>query len=150
MVQASRKQTKMYSRRSRLRKLKVGEKVLVLLPTKAYKLLMQWKGPYEVLEQVGEFDYKITIKGKVEVFHINMLKLYVEREDGVVVSEKESNSGDRRGRCAMISIVDEEIKNSEDGQEFVVPPTGEDHETYEQVHISSELYKEQAREITTC
>jgi hypothetical protein len=45
----------------------------------------------------------------------------------------------------MISIVDEEIMKSEDGQELVVhvPPTGEDHETYEQVHISSELTKEQ-------
>ena len=110
---------------------------------------MQWKGPYEVLEKVGELDYKIKIKGKVKVFHINMLKLYVEREDGVVVSDKESNSGDRRGRCAMILIVDEEIMKSENGQELVVPPTGEDHETYEQMHISSELTKEQAREITT-
>jgi hypothetical protein len=45
----------------------------------------------------------------------------LEREDGVVVSDKESNSGDRRGRCAMISIVDEEIMKSEDGQELVVP-----------------------------
>jgi len=58
-------------------------------------------------------------------------------------------SGDRIGRCAMISVVDEEIMKSEDGQELVVPPTGEDHETYEQVHISSELTKEQAKEITT-
>jgi hypothetical protein len=41
----------------------------------------------------------------------------------------------------MISIVDEEIMKSEDGQELIVPPTGEDHETYEQVHISSELSK---------
>jgi hypothetical protein len=68
-------------------------------------------------------------------------------------SDKESNSGDRRGRCAMILIVDEEIMKSENGQELVVPPTGEDHETYEEIHISSELTKEltkeQAREITT-
>jgi hypothetical protein len=28
---------------------------------------MQWKGPYEVLEKVGELDYKIKIKGKVKV-----------------------------------------------------------------------------------
>ena len=49
----------------------------------------------------------------------------------------------------MISIVDEEIMKSEDGQELIVPPTGEDHETYEQIHISSELTKEQAREIPT-
>jgi hypothetical protein len=38
----------------------------------------------------------------------------------------------------MILIVDEEIMKSENGQELVVPPTGEDHETYEQMHISSE------------
>ena len=82
------------------------------------------------------------------MFHINMLKSYVEREDGVVVSDTESNSGDRRERCTMISIVDEEIMKSEDGQELLVPPTDEDHETYGHMHISSELTKEQAREIT--
>jgi hypothetical protein len=49
----------------------------------------------------------------------------------------------------MISIVDEEIMKSEDGQELLVPPTGEDHETYGHMHINSELTKEQAREITT-
>ena len=38
---------------------------------------------------------------------------------------------------------------SEDGQELVVPPTCDDHETYEQVHISNELSKEEARKITT-
>jgi hypothetical protein len=32
----------------------------------------------------------------VNMFHINMLKSFVEREDGVVVSDTESNSGDRR------------------------------------------------------
>jgi hypothetical protein len=106
---------------------------------------MHLKGPYEVLEKVGELDDKIKIKDKVKMFHINMLKSYVEREDGVVVSVTESNSGDRRGRCAMISIVDEEIMKSEDGQELLVPPTGEDHETYGHMHISSELTKEQAR-----
>ena len=49
----------------------------------------------------------------------------------------------------MTSIVDEEIMKSEDGQELIIPLTGEDHETYEQIHISSELTKEQAREIPT-
>ena len=71
MEHASRKQAKIYNRRSRFRKLKVGEKVL-LLPTNANKLLMHWKGPYEVLEKVGELDYKIKIKGKVKMFHINV------------------------------------------------------------------------------
>jgi hypothetical protein len=57
--------------------------VLLLLPTNANKLVMHLKGPYEVLEKVGELDDKIKIKDKVKMFHINMLKSYVEREDGV-------------------------------------------------------------------
>jgi hypothetical protein len=140
MEQASRKQARIYNRRSRFRK---GD-VVITLPTNANKLLMYWNGPYEVLEKVGEMYYKIKIKGKVKMFHIHMLRSYVEREDALVVSDKESNSGDRRGRCAMISIVDEEIMKSEEDHELLVPPTGEDHETYEQMHISSELTKEQA------
>jgi hypothetical protein len=72
MEHASRKQAKIYNRRSRFRKLKVGEKVLLLLPTNANKLLMLWKSPYEVLEKVGELDYKIEIKGKVKMFHIGL------------------------------------------------------------------------------
>lgn len=143
---ASRKQAKMYNRRSRLRKVKVGQKVLVLLPTKASKLLMHWKGPYEVVDKVSELDYKIKIKGKVKMFHINMLKLYIEREG--VVSNIKANCENSTGRCAIISIVDEEVMKCEDGQALKVPPAGEVHETYEQVHINSELSKEQSREIT--
>ena len=48
---------------------------------------MYWKVPHEVLEKFGGLDYKIKIKGKVKMFYINMLKSYVEREDGVVFSD---------------------------------------------------------------
>ena len=43
MEQTLRKQAKIYNRRSKFIKLKVGEKVLLLLPTNANKLLMYWK-----------------------------------------------------------------------------------------------------------
>ena len=42
----SKKYKKYYNPKSRRRHLKVGSKVLVLLPTKTNKLLMSWKGPY--------------------------------------------------------------------------------------------------------
>jgi hypothetical protein len=71
------------------------------------------------MHMLVRFVDKIKIKDKVKMFHINMLKSYVEREDGVVVSDTESNSGDRRGRCAMISIVDEEIMKNEDGHHSI-------------------------------
>ena len=44
------KYTRYYNRKSRRRHLKVGDKVLVLLLTKTNKLLMSWKGPYQVME----------------------------------------------------------------------------------------------------
>ena len=39
-----------FDRRTQIRDLKVGDKVLVLLPSNANKLLMQWQGPFEVVE----------------------------------------------------------------------------------------------------
>ena len=36
--------------------LKVGNQVLVLLPTSCSKLQEQWYGPYHVLKQVGEVN----------------------------------------------------------------------------------------------
>lgn len=45
----------------------VGEKVLVLLPTASNKLLMQWKGPFTIVEKVEKVDYKIDIGGKLKI-----------------------------------------------------------------------------------
>ena len=60
--------------------LKVGAKALVLPPTDKNKLLMGWKGPYEVVEKLSLLDYRIRMAGKEKSFHINMLKQYLERE----------------------------------------------------------------------
>ena len=51
MKKASRTQAGIYDRRSKARKMKVGQKVLVLLPTKANKLLMHWKRPFKIVER---------------------------------------------------------------------------------------------------
>ena len=59
--------------------------MLVLLTTDHNKLLMQWKGPFEVSAVVGLNDYKVKVKGKEGVYHANLLKKYFEREDSVPV-----------------------------------------------------------------
>ena len=58
-------------RKSRRRHLKVGSKVLVLLPTTTNKLLMSWKGPYEVVEKLRVFDYRIKMGKKVKTLAIH-------------------------------------------------------------------------------
>lgn len=55
-----------YNKRAKKRDMKVDEKVLVLLPTSSNTLLLQWRGPYEILEKVGNVDYRINMDGKTK------------------------------------------------------------------------------------
>ena len=75
------KQNAFYDKRARSRKFDVGDKVLLLLPSESNKVLLQWNGPYEVLEVVNAMNYKINVKGIVNTYPANMLKLYVERQN---------------------------------------------------------------------
>lgn len=77
---AKTKQKSYYDKKSSSRKLEVGQKVLVLLPT--HTILASLKGPYTIIDKVSPVDYKIKINGKTEkIFHVNMLKLWYERTD---------------------------------------------------------------------
>ena len=104
----SRKYKRHYDQKAGKRQLKVGGKALVLLPTDKNKLLMGWKGPYEVVEKLSPLDYRIRISGKEKSFHINMLKQYVERED-----DQEMQSNDESQVCA-VSLVDLTAEEMED------------------------------------
>ena len=74
-----------YDRKPKDRRFAQGDKVLIRLPTDHNKLLMQWKGPFEVSAVVGLNDYKVCVRGKERVYHANLLKKYFEREDSVRV-----------------------------------------------------------------
>ncbi|XP_040071417.1 uncharacterized protein LOC120843961 [Ixodes scapularis] len=69
-----------YDKKSRARQLREGDRVLILLPTDRNKLVLQWKGPFRVVEKRNDVDYVIDLGQKTTVFHINMLKRYEERE----------------------------------------------------------------------
>ena len=73
---------KYYDKRARNRTLKVGDKALILMPTDHNKLLLQWKGPFDIVKKVNRVDYQLKMNGKVKTFHINLLKKYVERAQG--------------------------------------------------------------------
>ena len=45
------------------------------------KLLMQWKGPFEVSSVAGLNDYRVKVKGEEKVYHANLLKKYFERDE---------------------------------------------------------------------
>ncbi|KAK7492429.1 hypothetical protein BaRGS_00016302, partial [Batillaria attramentaria] len=64
---------------SAFRRLSAGDKVLVLLPADHNKLLMTWRGPFEVVGPRGLYDYDVSVNDKSKTYHINMLRKFHER-----------------------------------------------------------------------
>ena len=60
-----------YDKSTRQRRLKKRDKVLLLLPTTHNKLMLQWKGPYEVVEVVNRMDYKVKVDDRVGTYHMS-------------------------------------------------------------------------------
>ena len=73
------RQKRYYDRKAKERSLEVEDKVLMLRPTDSNKLIMQWKGPYQVEAKRSVNDYRINVRGKSKTYHINLLKKYQER-----------------------------------------------------------------------
>ena len=94
---------KYFDRKTKIRKYQPGEKVLILLPTDSNKLLMQWKGPYEIEDVVRNNDYKVKVDKKVKIYHVNMLKRYIQREpsDEPNINQEEVAAG---ADCILIDL----------------------------------------------
>ena len=76
-----------YDRNTVQREFQVGDKVLAMLPIPGSPLKARFYGPYVVSRRVGDLDYELLTPGRrkaKQLCHINMLKLYHEREDSVV------------------------------------------------------------------
>ena len=66
------KQNAYYDRRAKPRSFKVGDKVLLLLPTDSNKLLLQWRGPFEIVEVLNRVDYRVNVNGYIHTYHANI------------------------------------------------------------------------------
>jgi len=45
------------------------------------KLLMHWKGPFEIVKCLNDNNYRVQLPGHVKLFHANMLKKYIQRRN---------------------------------------------------------------------
>ena len=79
-----------HDRKSVQRSFKVGDEILLLLPTNSNKLLMTWKGPYRVVEALHP-NYKIDLNGTIKVFHANLLKRFFRKQDNQSLKKVYSN-----------------------------------------------------------
>ena len=103
----SKKNKKLFDRRSRARSFKKGEEVLILLPSSSNKLLSEWQGPFQVTG-VRHPDYSILVRGKEKTFHANMLKLFVRRQEGQLNCN--------HAACVKGTTMASEMKNGENVQ----------------------------------
>ncbi|KAL0156516.1 hypothetical protein M9458_047762, partial [Cirrhinus mrigala] len=82
LQQAQRAQKLWYDKNCRQREYQPGQKVLLLLPTSANKLLARWQGPYAITRKMGPVTYEVyhPDKGKdKQIYHVNLLKEWKER-----------------------------------------------------------------------
>ena len=69
-----------FNKKTVRRDFEIGSQVFILLPEKHNKLEVAWRGPFEVVEKISDCNYKIKVGHKAKVYHMNMLKQYVPRE----------------------------------------------------------------------
>ena len=118
--------------------------MLLLLPTESSKLLMQWKGPFEVVRQVRENDFVISINGKEKTFHANMLKKYIEREPTMTAGALVVCQGSLQVELAQASS-EIEVSNEEHDFDLLSYPL-ERTQTWEDVKLAPNLTEQQKKE----
>ena len=114
----------------------------MLLPTDHNKILMQWKGPYNVVEERGVADYRIDVDGKLKTFHANLLKKYTDREPIVT-------GGTQLAACAII-----ESEKCDDSEELAVDQDQllnmlrlEASESYKDIVVCDKLSEQERKSV---
>ncbi|XP_076065323.1 uncharacterized protein LOC143039330 [Oratosquilla oratoria] len=87
LMSAQERMKRHYDRNAKVREFNPGDSVLALLPFQGNPLRAKFSGPYEVVKRVGELNYIVATPDRrrsQQLCHINMLKLYREREQNPV------------------------------------------------------------------
>jgi len=82
-----------YDKHSTDRHLVAGQKALLLMPSSPYKMAAKWI-PVTVVRAVDDYNYKVQLENRKQIFHCNMLKAYVENTTVGIVLSAETDSCD--------------------------------------------------------
>ena len=131
LKEAQGKQKRLYDVHSSKRRLEVGDKALVLLPTPGSKLEMKWQGPFKVTRVLEDgLNYELDT-GKIykqhRTYHINLLSKWQSRDE----------------MAALVMTESPEMSLPHENNVF---PFGHD-ETWEDVVISDDLTEGQRQQV---
>ncbi|XP_076461774.1 uncharacterized protein LOC143294228 [Babylonia areolata] len=143
-----------FDRKARQRTFDPDDRVYVLRPAKHNKLELTWQGPYRVIERLGEVDYKIQMPQGTTVWHANMLKKHVPREESrqvepavqAIVLEPDPEGEECSVRSDDIPLIPLEAT---EGVEDVVIET-EDPDFAEQLRVLVEEFDDVFTDLPTC
>ena len=142
LEKASTRYRKYYDTKAKDRQFKVNDKVLLLLPESHNKLLMKWKGPFDVVERLGKMDYRIKHHdGKIKTYHANLLKEYKVRD---VIDQ--TNVGNKT-HIISTCVVENDFSDAVERHPEIELPVLESTETWTDCHIPSELTEQQKGEV---
>ena len=63
-----------YNHQAKPGSFKVGDQVLLLLPTDSNKLLLQCRGPFEIVGVLSRVDYGVNVNGYINTYHANIFE----------------------------------------------------------------------------
>ena len=90
-LKSKQKEKTYYDKSCRKRSFKIGDQVLLLLPTSPNKLVAEWKGPFSVVRKLNKVDYVVRIDDRERMYHINMLKPFHQRNTSDTIENVISN-----------------------------------------------------------
>nr|XP_045603427.1 uncharacterized protein LOC123761443 [Procambarus clarkii] len=125
LAKAKEYQKSRYDQKARERKFKVGDKVLLLLPTSRNKLLLQWKGPFTITECSHSLTYVVCVRGVNKKYHVKMLKQYEERDDASSWSEESEDGASPSSPSQGVASVFGMTQTEAGAAELEVPPSFE-------------------------
>ena len=141
-----------FDSRAKDRIFKQGDQVLILLPTSENKLLMHWKGRYEVLEIKDGHDYLIKVGTKEKVFHANLLKQYFTAGQAKA-SEGSLDESVTQNSASSMNVTFAAILEPEEGISEHTPEletlNSLQKETVRDVKISQDLSEDQKSDVCT-
>lgn len=132
-----------YDKKTKDRRFVEGQQVLILLPTKRNKLLLQWKGPYVVKEVISKQDYKINVHGKEKTYHANLLMKYEGRDSNESGPTKQVHTAG----AAIIEDEDNEETGVVDDEALIETAELDGKETHRDVHVNPDLTEDQRKEV---
>ncbi|XP_037745412.1 zinc finger and SCAN domain-containing protein 16-like [Chelonia mydas] len=95
-----------YNRRAKVWRFQLGEQVMVIVLRAESKLLASWHGPYEIVKAIGEVDYKVRKpdhRRPEQIYHINLLKPWHDRETCLVMRGAPTQTDDPQGQVKISS-----------------------------------------------